>query len=209
MKKLFVSLLALVAMSVTASAAHVTINLVYGNSIEGELVSYNDTSVLIKPSNSTTGKEIMFKPQGVKSFYVNGIGRFVVVDNKFVPTNQTKSKLNQMQLAATERDEQNRVMAANPAETIGRALKSTGSACMGFGIPSAVVGAILLGFGSSASSDPSIYETKMKCSTAGAVLLPFGAALTIVGIPLHVHGKRIGELNFNYTGNGAAVAFNF
>jgi hypothetical protein len=36
-----------------------------------------------------------------------------------------------------------------------------------------------------------------------------GAALTIVGIPLNVHGKRIAEMNINYTGNGAGLSFNF
>ena len=51
--------------------------------------------------------------------------------------------------------------------------------------------------------------TKGKCATAGCVLLPMGAALTIVGIPLNVHGKRIAEMNINYTGNGAGLSFNF
>jgi hypothetical protein len=52
-------------------------------------------------------------------------------------------------------------------------------------------------------------STKNKCAAAGYVLMPFGAAWTVVGIPLYVKGKYIAELNFNYTGNGAGIAMNF
>ncbi len=36
-----------------------------------------------------------------------------------------------------------------------------------------------------------------------------GAALTIVGIPLYVHGKRLGELSVKYEGIGAGITMNF
>lgn len=47
---------------------------------------------------------------------------------------------------------------------------------------------------------------KGNCTTAGCVLMPFGAALTVVGIPLCVKGKQLMELKVNYTGNGAGLA---
>lgn len=49
-------------------------------------------------------------------------------------------------------------------------------------------------------------NTKGNCTTAGCVLMPFGAALTVVGIPLTVKGKQLMELKINYTGNGAGLA---
>lgn len=49
-------------------------------------------------------------------------------------------------------------------------------------------------------------EKKANCTTAGCVLMPFGAALTVVGIPLCVKGKQLMELKVNYTGNGAGLA---
>lgn len=49
-------------------------------------------------------------------------------------------------------------------------------------------------------------DTKDNCTLAGCVLMPFGAALTVVGIPLTVKGKQLMELKINYTGNGAGLA---
>ena len=106
--------------------------------------------------------------------------------------------------------------AANPNLVIGNALKKTGNVCMGIGIPSVLVGTILVAYGNTGLVDVPKTQAdidknlaKGRCSTAGCVLLPMGAALTIVGIPLNVHGKRIAEMNINYTGNGAGLSFNF
>ena len=49
-------------------------------------------------------------------------------------------------------------------------------------------------------------QKKQNCTIAGCVLMPFGAALTVVGIPLTVKGKQLMELKVNYTGNGAGLA---
>jgi hypothetical protein len=61
------------------------------------------------------------------------------------------------------------------------------------------------------------YNTKLREYTdlthalemTGYILTPMGAALTIVGIPLYVHGKKMLQLDIQYTGNGAGVALNF
>jgi len=45
--------------------------------------------------------------------------------------------------------------------------------------------------------------------TAGLVLMPFGGALTIVGIPLYVRGKSIVKLSLQVNENGAGVAVKF
>ncbi len=50
-------------------------------------------------------------------------------------------------------------------------------------------------------------EIYNQCMTASYVLIPFGSALTIVGIPLYVRGCELMEFKVNYTGNGAGIAF--
>lgn len=52
-------------------------------------------------------------------------------------------------------------------------------------------------------------DIKSKLATAGGILFPIGASLTIVGIPLHIHGNKIITMNLNYTGNGIGVGVEF
>ena len=116
----------------------------------------------------------------------------------------------------------------HPNYVIGEALKNTGTISIASGIPCLLAGTILLAVGShvpevdfgngylsdkekldkleAASKDA---EAKGKMQLAGCILLPIGASLTIIGIPLYVHGKRIMDLNFNYTGNGVGVSMEF
>lgn len=49
-------------------------------------------------------------------------------------------------------------------------------------------------------------EAYTQCATAGCVILPFGAAMTIVGIPLFIKGQHLLDLKIDYTGNGAGLA---
>ena len=48
-----------------------------------------------------------------------------------------------------------------------------------------------------------------RLASAGICLAAIGGTLTVVGIPLHIHGKKIMTMNVNYTGNGAGVALQF
>lgn len=100
---------------------------------------------------------------------------------------------------------------------IGKALKSTGGVAIGVGVPCTVAGAILLAVGKSMQKSidytkPEDGKRSIKSSDlqlAGCILLPLGASLTIVGIPLYAHGKKIMTMNFNYTGNGVGLAMEF
>lgn len=116
----------------------------------------------------------------------------------------------------------------HPNYAIGKALKSTGGVAIGVGVPCLLAGTILTAVGGSATkvdlsnrymSDKEIIDkmlevgnketSKSRMLTAGCVLLPIGASLTIVGVPLYVHGKKIMTMNFNYTGDGVGVGVEF
>lgn len=212
MKKFLFILMAFVATTFSALAATVTVTFNNGQNMEGQLVNLTDTTLVLRAYYAATGdKEITILPERVKYFHISGIGRYNVEEGKFVPDAKAQAKLEKTR---GEREAHAKLVserAANPNLVIGNALKKTGGVCMGIGIPSAIVGAILVGVGNSGtdSKDVSKLKTKANCAAAGYVLLPMGAALTIVGIPLNVHGKRIAEMNINYTGNGAGVSVNF
>lgn len=217
MKKFLLILLACVATTITALAANVTVTFNNNQNMEGELINLTDTSLVIRAYYAATGnKELTIYPERVKYFNISGIGRYNVEDGKFVPSEKAKAKLEKTRVERQAHAQLVSERAANPNLVIGNALKKTGGVCMGIGIPSAIVGAILVGVGNSgvdtsgkADEVAAKAKTKANCAAAGYVLLPMGAALTIVGIPLNVHGKRIAEMNINYTGNGAGLSFNF
>ena len=215
--RLMKKLMAFVATTFSALAATVTVTFNNGQNMEGQLVNLTDTTLVLRAYYAATGdKEITIYPERVKYFHISGIGRYNVEEGKFVPDAKAQAKLEKTR---GEREAHAKLVserAANPNLVIGNALKKTGGVCMGIGIPSAIVGAILVGVGNSGvdtSGKPEDVaartKTKANCAAAGYVLLPMGAALTIVGIPLNVHGKRIAEMNINYTGNGAGLSFNF
>lgn len=209
MKKIIFALMA-VAVSFATYAANVSVRLINDKTIEGKLISYSDTSLVMEPIFYHKKQQIELKPEIVRYFNISGVGNFSVRDGKFVPSKQTQAKMEKKQINLES------PLAANPNEVIAKALKSTGATAIGFGIPSLIAGTFLIAYGKigiinipKTPAEVNTNDTKAKCATAGFVLMPFGAALTIVGIPLYVHGKRIAELNFNYTGNGAGVAVNF
>ena len=200
MKKLLV-ILSLALIPLMAQAAKITVTLMNArNPIEGTVLSFTDTLVVMEPK-SAPGKTFVLPPDKVRYFIISGIGKYYSVDGKYVPDGKTQAKLDKAKQPEIERA----YGINNLNEALAKAFKSTGGVCMGVGIPTLITGAVLVGIGN--SGDPT--TQKEKCATAGYVLMPMGAALTIVGVPLHVHGKRIAELNFNYTGNGAGMALNF
>ena len=93
---------------------------------------------------------------------------------------------------------------------IGKALKTTGDVSMAVGIPCLVAGTVCM---IAAHAMPINFTNDLvnatRLESASYYLFPIGAALTIVGIPLHVHGKKIMTMNFNYTGNGVGVGLEF
>ena len=214
MKKGFLTLMALIAITINANAALVKVHFLTGLTMEGDLRYRDDTTIVMVPRN--WDKTLTVKPTEVSDFVISGMGRFYVDDGKFIPDAKTETKLEKKKANAREQLESSHILASNPNEVIGRALKSTGTTAIGLGIPSLLVGTALIVYGNTGIDEEAKTKaerdkiaTKGKCSTAGCVLLPMGAALTIVGIPLYVHGKHIAELNINYTGNGAGLSVEF
>ena len=209
MKKVIFAMMAFCAICVTAQAASVTASLLRGKSLEGRLLSLNDTMLVMEPFYYSE-KLVKLHPNEVHHFSIPGAGRYSVVDGKFVPDAKTQARIDK------QREREAELASTNPNEVIADALKKTGAAALGFGIPSLFAGTILVAYGSTGliALQKNTEETeknfkKNKCAAAGYVLLPMGAALTIVGIPLYVHGKRLAEINLKYTGNGAGVAMEF
>ena len=213
MKKYFVILLLLLCTAISALAVNVSVHFNNGLVLDGTLVSQTDTTIIVTPVDANPPQDIVIKTERVKYFDVHGVGRFFSENGKFIPSEKAQAKLEKKQAKQQKIVEQKRIMAANPNEVIGKAFHSTGTICMSIGSPSLVTGAILLGVGNTkveGTSEEDIKKTASyaKCAAAGYVLLPMGASLTIVGVPLFVHGKRIAELNFNSTGNGAGISMN-
>lgn len=112
-----------------------------------------------------------------------------------------------------------RAKPANPNLVIGKALKSTGSTAIGVGVPCMVAGAIMWHFGlkntvGDMTSDPMNFTADKAMSgsrlaSAGICLAAIGGTLTVIGIPLHIHGNKIMTMNLNYTGNGVGLAMQF
>ena len=214
MKKFSLILLAFFALGFSAYAAVVTVTFTSGRTIDGRLIEINDSLLVLE--ESVTHAEMQLPPEAVKHCVVTGLGRYNSVNGKFVPTESVQNKLEQKRIKDEEHAQEVQARAADPNNVIGKALKTTGATALGVGIPSLFIGAILMVAGSSGQNSGSSAQeitqkaqTRANCMTAGCVLLPFGAALTIVGIPLHVHGKRIAEMSLNYAGNGAALTLNF
>lgn len=205
MKRLFL-LFAAVVMTVSIMAESVSVQLTDGRTIKGKLISYSEEIVSIEPNTFVKYKQT-FSPNDVIYFDIENVGRVKSINGKFVLDESTISTPEEEPVVATNTPTKNQVvLPSNPNVVIGNAMKTCGGISMGVGIPSMVTGAILVAVGFTGNSTS---YGRSVCATAGCVLLPFGAALTVVGVPLYVKGKHIAELNFNYIGNGASVAVNF
>ena len=196
-----------------------------GRLINGYFIDGTDSTYTIKCADSYIinkygADTITFHMTDIRQMYMYN-QTYVPYDGKLVAKKSIASK-HGTEAAVLSYDNKSTIYTSKPGDpnlVIGKALKSTGGVAIGVGVPCAVAGAILLAAGKSA--EKSLYDTSNVSSTlkegrkssdlqlAGCILLPIGASLTIVGVPLYVHGKKIMTMNFNYTGNGVEVAMQF
>ena len=209
MRSYILSIFALLFFTLSAHAAQVSVSFVDGTTTSSVLISY-DEKLLVVESNTFIKYAKKYHPDEVVSFIVEDVGRFFSKDGKFVfddsyeVVKQAETSEEQVSSPIVQK-----TGPATPNEVIGKAFKVTGTTALSIGVPALAAGAILTAIGHTDSKSVDETVTKSKCAEAGYFLLPAGAALTIVGIPLVVHGKRIMEMNINYTGNGAGVTVNF
>lgn len=200
--KIITLLLTALTLSLCINATDVKVLLNSDHTLKGELLLRNDTTLIIAPSYANT-QELKLDPAHVDRFTISGVGTFVSQNGKFVPTKQAKSKIEHIQtLHSYEQHEIN--------VQLGTALKTSGDVALGVGVPCLAAGlACVIACHTMPVYRESTTATRFKVQEAGYYLMPIGASLTIIGIPLHIHGKKIMEMNINYTGNGAGLALKF
>lgn len=225
MKRILLILALAVSAIATFALDPVKVTTSDGRLINGYFIDGTDSTYTIKCADSYIinkygADTITFHMTDIRQVYMYNQA-YVPYEGKLVAKKSIASK-HGTEAAALSYDNKSTIYTSQPGDpnlVIGKALKSTGGVAIGVGVPCAVAGAILLAAGKSA--EKSLYDTSNVSSTlkegrkssdlqlAGCILLPLGASLTIVGIPLYVHGKKIMTMNFNYTGNGVGVAMQF
>jgi len=210
MKKRFNALmLCIVSISVCATAQSlINIYTISGNNYYGELIAHTDTTLTVK--DTYTMKTATIPAKFIESARNNDGSRYLVVDSKLVFCTKEEAK------AKLLLEEQKRM--GDPNYAIGKAFKKTGGLAIGLGIPCLITGTILCAVGSKTPKtdilkDPDGYAKEAKSHSnmtiAGCVLAGTGGALTIVGIPLSVHGKKLMNLALQVSENGPGVAVKF
>lgn len=211
MKKIYLILLTLLTLSNSVEAEQVTVILTDGRTIEGDLVMYNASLLVIEP-NTVVKYEKKLKPKDVIYFEIEGTGRFNSQDDIFVFDEQSQNQYKEQrpeQLAdASITKIQSRALPTNPNEVIGKALLTTGGVALGIGLPCLVAGVATCIAGNVNITTSNLVQ-KANCAEASYYLFGVGASLTIISIPLLVHGRRIADMKFNYNGNGAGVSVAF
>jgi hypothetical protein len=207
MKRLLFLALAVI-MTASLMAESVNVYLVNGQTIKGELLSYDEYILSIEP-NTFVKYERKFRPNEVKYFEIEGVGRCNSTNGRFIFDESTR--IIKVEETPVPEVQPQKVQPSSPNEVIGKAFKTCGGVAIGIGVPALAAGTILTiaGHVMPTGLNASKIATKARCCEAGCYLMPIGASLTIIGIPLMVQGKRVAELNFNYTGNGTGVSVEF
>ena len=212
MKRILLILALAVSAIATFAQDPVKVTTSDGKVISGYFVIGTDTTYTIKCTdhyitNKYGTDTITFRMADIREVYMYN-KTFVPYEGKLVAKKSVTSKLG-TEVAVVSNGQQSTIYTSKPGDPnymIGKALKSTGSVALALGVPCLVTGSILMAVGYEADLD---MTTKNQVVTASCILFPIGASLTIVGIPLYAHGKKIMTMNFNYTGNGVGLAMEF
>ena len=230
MKRFLFILVEILVTSAHINAENVKVLLKDGTEINGELISYNESLLVVEP-DAFIKYSRKLKPKDVNSFEIEGVGRYFSTDGQFILDESTVNQyINQKQQELTvslandstkevSTDFWQRVLSeksakpqstlpSNPNEVIGRAFLSTGGVALGIGLPCFVAG-IATCVAGNVNVTTSNIEQKANCVEASYYLFGVGASLTIISIPLIVHGRRIADMKVNYTGNGVGTTVNF
>ena len=222
MKKLLVLLAVIFFSPVFIYAKTVKVLMTDGREMSGKLVSYNASTLIIEP-NTLVKYEKSLKPDKVVYFEIEGLGRVDSKDGQFVLEHSTipQQEIQTLatdsakevpsgfwQRARAEMSHKSRPLPSTPNEVIGRAFLQTGGVALGIGFPCLAAGLATCIAGNVGVTLTNV-EQKANCVEASYYLFGVGASLTIISIPLIVHGKRIADMKVDYMGNGVGAKVNF
>lgn len=186
------------AFAVNVSAQNCTLKMTTGQTMQGTLVDATDSTVTFLMEGAV--QPLVVPASRIHSGTLPHKGKLLVHDGKVV-----------ILTAEDVKAAQHKKTANNPNYALGKAMKVSGATALGIGIPCLAVGlaTCIAGNVMYVSKYGTGLTTKSQLLETSYYLLPIGASLTIVGIPLYVEGKKIMELNVNYTGNGVGLSMNF
>lgn len=214
MKKLILTFFTIIICVTSSQAEEYEVFTTDGKKYTGELVERTESSITLY-NRYTLQKTCFLSSEIVEATSAQG-SRFVVEGGRIVGLSYEDRLIRQKQA------EKSRM--GDPNYAIGKAFKSSGSIALGVGVPCFVLGTILYACGVSYSPSISLNKssedlftetnrvikeskTASDCATTGVIFMSMGGAMTIMGIPLYVHGKRIMDLSLQVSENGAGVAF--
>lgn len=232
MKRFLLVLIEIFVASACLNAQNVNVLLKDGTEISGELISYSESILVIEPDAFIKHSKRL-KPKSVTSFEIDGVGRFFSNDEKFILDESTVKKYVSPQQELTDNlakdslknvptnfwqrvlEERNvskksttKTLPSNPNEIIGQAFSTTGLVALNVGLPCLAAGIATCIAGNVGFTESNL-KSKAQCVEASYYLFGVGASLTIISIPLIVHGRRIANMKVNYTGNGVGTTVNF
>lgn len=189
-----------------------------GIEIVGQFVAGTDSTITIQ---STENIEYIVSKFGLATvsihhkdilqLYMNG-EEYVLTNGRFVSKKSTELKEVETR-TLQQKSIQNETKRRDPNFVLGNAFKQSGAVSLGIGVPCLAAGVALITAGHTMRVSKygliNDVSTKSQLLEAGYILFPIGASLTIIGIPLHIHGKKIIDMNFNYTGNGIGISMEF
>ena len=198
MKKTILIITCLFISMVCVFAQSAAIKMKSGQTVTGKFIDASDTTIILMVDGDAGSQTITLPASRIAQGKLPHHRKLVIKDGKITILAKDEIK-----------EEQRRVMAGNPNYAIGKALKVSGATAIGLGIPCLVAGVATCIAGNVGIVTLSNANSKANCKEASYYLFGMGAALTVVGIPLYVGGKKIMDINVNYTGTGAGLAFNF
>lgn len=198
MKKTVLIFAGLFLFMLAGSAQTAAIKMISGQTVSGKVIDATDSTLLLMVDGDAGKQTITLPASRIASGKLPHHGKLVIKEGKIVILSGDAIKA-----------EKRKVMAGNPNYEIGKALKVSGATAIGFGIPCLVAGVATCIAGRVGDVTLDNAVSKANCVEASYYLFGAGAALTIVGVPLYVGGKRIMSLDVKYTGTGAGLALNF
>ena len=187
-----------------------------GSQIKGLYLMWTDTTIVVKVVDNLDaykqkyGSDVInLNASQVMLLKIDG-EKYQLYEGCFLTTDDIKMKQRQKQEELKRQIEE--ANKNNVHYAIGKALKNTGTVSLSIGVPCFVAGIACVSAQHIMQKDEKgrlSLEQIGNVAEAGYYLLPIGASLTIVGIPLYIHGKNIMQMEIKYTGTGAGIAQNF